>query len=210
MRRLEVVEQHRLAGMSAYETARALGWDHVTVIEDWARLNELWLLRVARTQDQLRAEAIRKLDGVIRNGLELLRQDEAYTQAVLFNMPVRVMCTGRQEHRPAEMSLNDPLGQPGVTYGEVFSCIEPHPTFKRVHHDDKGAAQYRRVAGQVLQAVNTAIMNQARLQGLVVEKKALTDAEGRDLPSALRTLLLGEDLPEPMALPAAAEALDAL
>lgn len=209
MRRLEVVENYRLQGLSAYEIARVLGWDVRTVLEDWGRLNDLWLARVGRTQETLRGEAIRRLDNVIRNGLEILRQDEAYTQAVLFNLPMMVTCAGRQEHQTESMLLSDPMGQPtGTVYGQVFSCIAPHQMLKRIYHDDKGSAQYRRVAGQVLQAINTAIMNQARIQGLVVEKKALTDTEGRDLPGALRTLLLGEELPDMAALPEASEELD--
>lgn len=209
IRRLEQVERYRLEGLSAYEISRLTGWDANTVLEDWDRLNDLWLARVSRTQETLRGEAVRRLDNVIRNGLEILRQDEAYTQAVLFNMPMRVTCAGRQEHRSADLLLSDPMGQPtGTTYGEVFSCVTPHGMLKRVYHDEKGSAQYRRVAGQVLQAINTAIMNQARIQGIVIEKKALTDSEGRDLPAALRTLLLGEELPDAAALPEASEALD--
>jgi hypothetical protein len=209
VRRLEVVEQYRLQGLSAYEISRATGWNPRNVMEDWDRLNDLWVARVGRNVETLRGEAVRRLDNVIRNGLEILRQDEAYTQAVLFNMPMRVTCAGRQEHRTSDLLLSDPLGQPtGTVYGDVFSCIEPHGMLKRVARDEKGAAQYRRVAGQVLQAINTAIMNQARIQGLVVEKKALTDGEGNDLPTALRTLLLGEELPDQNALPEAAEALD--
>jgi hypothetical protein len=73
---------------------------------------------------------------------------------------------------------------------------------KRVFRDEKGSASYRRVAGQILQAINSAIMSQARIQGLVVERKALTDTAGRDLPAALKAILLGEELPDPAALPA--------
>jgi hypothetical protein len=208
IRRLEVVERYRLEGLSAYEISRTLGIPASTVLEDWQKLNDLWVARVGRTQEALRGEAVRRLDNVIRNGLEILRQDEAYTQAVLFNLPIRVTCAGRQEHRPDQMPLNDSLEPPGTTYGEVYSCVAPHPMTRRVYHDDKGSAQYRRVAGQVLQAINTAIMNQARIQGIVIEKKALTDAEGHDLPAALRTLLLGEELPDAAALPEASEKLD--
>jgi hypothetical protein len=80
---------------------------------------------------------------------------------------------------------------------------------KRVYHDEKGSAQYRRVAGQVMQAINAAIMAQARIQGLVVEKKALTDGDGRDLPQALRVLLLGDEPLDMAALPSVSESLDA-
>lgn len=208
IRRLEVVERYRLEGLSAYEISRTLGLPASTVLEDWQKLNDLWVARVGRTQETLRGEAVRRLDNVIRNGLEILRQDEAYTQAVMFNLPMNVTCPGRQEHRSDQMLMSDPLHIPGASYGEIWSCIMPHPMLKRVYHDEKGSAQYRRVAGQVLQAINTAIMNQARIQGLVIEKRALTDAEGHDLPGALRTLLLGEDMPDVNALPEASEALD--
>lgn len=192
--RLEVVEAYRLAGNSARETSRILGLPYEAVQNDYGRLSELWLARIGRTQDDLRAEAMRRLDVVIREGLATLRQDEAYTQAVLFNLPTMVMCNGRQEHRPEDMLLVDPLQQPtGTVYGEAFSCVHPHQMLRRVHHDEKGSAQYRRVAGQVLTAINSAIMNQARIMGLVVEKKALTDTEGNDLPAALKAILLGED-----------------
>ena len=87
IRRLEVVERYRLEGLSAYEISRALGMPPATVLEDWQKLNDLWVARIGRTQETLRGEAVRRLDNVIRNGLEILRQDEAYTQAVLFNMP---------------------------------------------------------------------------------------------------------------------------
>ena len=204
LRRVEQIERLRLAGLSMLETSKQLGLPIQTVVDDWQRLNELWLARVSGTQDALRSEAVRRLDTVIRNGFEVLRMDEAYTQAVLFNMPVLVTCPGRQEHATRDMLLSDPLSQPiGTSYGEAFSCTESHGMYKRVYHDEKGSAQYRRVAGQVLQAINTAIMNQARIQGLVVEKKSLTDAEGKDLPAALRAILLGEEMPEMAALPGA-------
>ena len=210
IRRLEMVERARLAGMTAYEISQAMGMPISTVLEDWQKLNDLWLDRTAATQEQLRGEAIRRLDHVIRNGWELLRLDEAYTQAVLFNMPVLVPCQGRMEHRTHDLLLGDPLGAMnyGATFGEVFSCIGPHQTLKRIWHDTKGSAQYRRIGAQVLQAINTALMNQARLQGLVVEKRSLTDAEGKDLPAALRTILLGEELPDVNALPSANGHLD--
>jgi hypothetical protein len=194
--RLEVVEKYRLAGHTAFQTSRLLGMDYSIIKEDYERISELWQARAGRNIEALRAEAMRKLDNVIHEGLETLRMDELYTQAVLFNMPVRLRCQGRQEHRTEQLLLADPLGAPGqqvpTTYGEAFSCLQAHEMTKRVYHDEKGAASYRRVAGQVLQAINAAIMNQARLQGLVIEKKALTDSEGHDLPSALRDLLLGK------------------
>lgn len=196
LNRLEVVEKHRLAGYSALATSRMMGVDYDTVRDDFARISELWQARAGRNIEGLRAEAMRKLDVVIHEGLETLRMDELYTQAVLFNQPVRLRCAGRQEHRTESLLLSDPLGAPGqtmpTTYGEAFSCLQAHDMLKRVYHDEKGSASYRRVAGQVLQAINAAIMNQARLQGLIVEKKALTDSEGHDLPSALRDILLGK------------------
>lgn len=210
MRRLELVERHRLAGLSAYEIARQLNLAPATVLEDWQKLNDLWVAKVGATQDQLRGEAVRRLDLVIRNGFELLRLDEAYTQAVLFNMPVLIPCQGRMEHRTRDMLLSDQFGNLnyGATWGEVFSCTAPHQMLKHVFHDVKGSAQYRRIAGQVLTAINTALMNQAKIQGLVVEKRSLTDAEGKDLPAALRTILLGEELPDINALPSANGHLD--
>ena len=197
--RLEIVERARLAGNTALQVSRMLGLPYDTVREDFFRLNELWLSRLSRTQEQLRAEAMRKLDLVVASSLETLRMDELYAQAVLFNQPVTLTCPGRQEHRPSELRDRDRIGPHDreTHWGEVFSCTGPHPITKRVYHDEKGSAQYRRVAGQVLQALNTAIMNQARLNGLVIEKKALTDAEGNDLPSALRAILLGEESPGP-------------
>jgi hypothetical protein len=211
--RLEVVEKHRLAGYSALATSRLLGIDYDTVRDDYVRINELWQARAGRNVEALRAEAMRKLDIVIQNGLETLHNDELYTQAVLFNTPVRVRCAGRQEHRTEQLLMADPLGAPGqdtpTTYGEAFSCLVPHEMTRRVYHDEKGAASYRRVAGQVLQAINAAIMNQARLQGLVVEKKALTDSEGHDLPSALRDILLGKPVEiRDDGMPAPARSLD--
>jgi hypothetical protein len=70
---------------------------------------------------------------------------------------------------------------------------------------DKGSAQYRRAAGQILQSINAMQMNQARIMGIVVDKKALTDGEGKDLPHALAELLLGEDVVDVAALPSANE-----
>jgi hypothetical protein len=202
IRRVEQVERGRLAGLSAYEISQQMGLPAATVMDDWSRINELWLARVSRTQDDLRGEAVRRLDNVIRNGLEILRMDEQYTQAVLFDLPVVVTCQGRQEHRSSDLLLSDPLGQPlGTTYGDSFSCIAAHQMRKRVFRDEKGSASYRRVAGQILQAINSAIMSQARIQGLVVERKALTDTAGRDLPAALKAILLGEEPPDPAALP---------
>lgn len=188
-----------------------MGLEMSSVLEDWQKLNDLWVARVSNTQNELRGEAVRRLDNVIRNGLEILRLDEAYTQAVLFNMPVLVTCSGRQEHRSSDLLLSDPLSQPvGTTYGESFSCTAPHQMTKRVFRDDKGSASYRRIAGQVLQAINGAIMAQARIQGLIIEKKALTNAEGQDLPAALKAILLGEELPDINALPSANDVPDGL
>jgi hypothetical protein len=210
MQRLTLVEQYRLAGLSAWETAQAMHIDQQMVLDDWARLNELWLARTSDTQEQMRSEAIRRLDGVIRQGLELLRMDEAYTQAVLFNLPIKLTCAGRQEHRVEDLRLADALGpaNTAATWGDSFSCLAPHEMLKRVHLDDKSSANYRRIAGQVLQAINTAIMQQAKIQGLVIEKRALTNAQGEDLPAALRTLLLEDDPPAQTALPSPRNGLD--
>jgi len=202
--RLHIVERYRLAGLSEWETGQAMAIDPAIVAEDWRRLNELWLTRISDDQAQLRGEAIRRLDGVIRQGLEILRMDEAYTQAVLFNLPVRLTCQGRQEHRSEQMLLQDAMGPQNTTatWGDSFSCLVPHEMLKRVHLDAKGQASYRRIAGQVLQAINGAIAQQAKINGLIVEKKALTDTEGRDLPTALRTLLLEDDPAPPARGPA--------
>lgn len=201
--RLERVEALRMRGLSAFQVSQQTGIPYSTVLLDFKRLNELATARLTQSMETHRAAMVRRLDGVIRASHTILQQDQAYTEAVLFGVPVDVQCPGRVEHRTEDMLMQDVLGDAGfgggrnqriiAAFGTNFTCMRPHPIRKFVQRDEKGAAQYRRVAGQVLTALNTAIMNQSKLLGLVVEKRAPTDADGYDLPSALRQILLGED-----------------
>jgi hypothetical protein len=205
LRRLELVEAERLKGYSCLRVSQNLHMPYATCWEDFRRLDQLWLARVSQNQNALRADAVRRLDGHIRTAIALLERDEAYTQAVLFNLPVNVTCPGRQEHEIGRMLMADYPDREATAWGTVFTCTQPHIIQRKVHLDDKGSAQYRRAAGQILQSINAMQMNQARIMGIVVDKKALTDGEGKDLPHALAELLLGEDVVDVAALPSANE-----
>lgn len=196
LRRLEQTEEVRMRGLSALRCSEILGVSYETTLADYRRLDEIATARLAQTKERLRAQAFRRLDGVINMARDVLEQDQRYTEAVLFNMPILVRCPGRQEHQTDELLMKDRLGVADrhTTWGTTFTCVVPHYIEKRVYRDEKGSAQYRRVAGQVIQALRQAIMDQAKLTGLIVDQKALTDSAGDDLPTALKDMLLDEKL----------------
>jgi hypothetical protein len=212
--RLELIESYRLRGYSALRTAQTLGMPHSSVALDYRRLDDLSMARLNQSRDRLRAQMLRRLDNVIMQAHQLIERDERYTEAVLFGLPVIVTCPGRQEHSPEDLLMKDRTVGEGndrhTTWGVRYTCLGPHPMEKLVHRDEKGSAQYRRIAGQVVTTLRATIMDQAKLAGLIVDQKALTTTDGVDLPSALRDMLVGETLTpdEVRSLPSANEQPD--
>ncbi len=191
LQRMRQVERLRLERLSNLAIAARLHVDEATIRTDLERLQELWAAELGAELARLRGEHVAAVDHLLRTCVDLLRRDEQYTQAVLFNTPVRVLCPGRQEHRTDNLLAKDFPGDPAWQWGTVFSCTVPHKITKRIYHDDKGAAQYRRIGGQVLQVIQKALMDRARVVGLVAEKRT-DDGDGMSLPDALAKLLLDE------------------
>lgn len=66
-----------------------------------------------------------------------------------------------------------------VLFGTEFD-----PELGTVRRDDKGSAQFRGNKAAALGVARAAIMDSAKLEGLVIDKKSLTDEEGKGLDLA--------------------------
>jgi hypothetical protein len=154
--RLQDVERRHLKGETNVAIAEALGVDEATVRNDLKRLNELWLERTAAAQDDNRARILAELEDVRVRALEAAEWDQMCERAVLFNdLP--------------ETDATTPDGEPAR---------------RSVYRDAKGSAQFRGNKAAALAQARQATMDKAKLLGLVVDKAALTDTHGEDLPLA--------------------------
>ena len=73
----------------------------------------------------------------------------------------------------------DEMAERAVLYGEVPAEFD-ETTF-RVIRDDKGSVQFRGAKAQALNVARQATMDIAKVQGLIVEKVAPTDGDGKTL-----------------------------
>lgn len=153
--RLPEVERRHLAGQPNTVIAEALGVDEGTIRNDLKRLQELWLERIGATQETLRAEKVAELVDVKRRALRAAEWDEFCERAVLFD-----------DRDLAAVDLKR-LG------------LDPS---LRVNRDDKGSAQFRGQKAQALNVARQAVMDQAKVLGLIVEKQEVTGKDGAPLP----------------------------
>lgn len=148
--RLREVERRHLRRDYHTEIAAALGVDEKTVRNDLKRLNELWLERTAQEQDTLRARAVVELDDLKRRAIAAAEWDQACERAVLFG-----------EVDPDVFLEEEGAGIVAANY------VRGTPV---VHRDDKGSAQFRGNKAAALNVARQAVMDQAKVLGLIVEK----------------------------------------
>lgn len=168
--RLLTVDRMRLANKTQAEIAAATNVSEATVRDDLKRLNELWRERVAAAQDDNRARALAELEDVRVRALEAAEWDLACERAVLFGEKIEQRtCPGGVEH-PIDGS------------NKTLKCEGAHEVGLAVYRDAKGSAQFRGNKAASLAQARQAVMDKAKLLGLVVDKAALTDTKGEDLP----------------------------
>ncbi len=156
--RLPLVERRHLKGEPNTGIAVALGVDEGTIRNDIKRLRELWLDRTGAQIEDLRARKIAELQDIYHRAIDAAEFDEMCERAVLFDDPL-------------VPNYELPASQRTI----------------RVHRDEKGAAQFRGNKAAALAQARQAVMDQAKVLGLIVDKVAPTNGNGADLD--LATLL---------------------
>jgi hypothetical protein len=170
--RLPEVERRHLAGQSSMAIAQVLDVDEGTVRNDLKRLAEVWLDQTKADQAALRARALAELEDVRIRALQAAEWDQMCEAAVLFD--------GRPPSGSAFSTTDE---------DEEEEVSDAETTFRgrrgsKVHRDAKGSAQFRGNKAASLAQARQATMDKAKLQGLVVDKAALTDTNGDDIPLA--------------------------
>ena len=158
LRRLPEVEARHLRRMPRALIAQELRISEATVKRDLAHIGELWRERVGVDVADLKARAVRELDGLRELAMTALAFDQAAERAVLFDEPVTL--GGRQ---------------------------------LRVYRDAKGSAEFRSSKAALIAQARQAVMDQAKLLGLVVEKVSPTNAAGGDLPFTITIARIAND-----------------
>jgi hypothetical protein len=152
------VDRRRLRGESIPSIALVVGVSETTVKEHVRRATALFRERTADAVEEDRAEKIRVLEEIIRCALGQARFDYEAAKAVLFG-------TVAHDMDGAELEVRLPEIPPD------FQGVIKMPDFR----------------GQPAAALNVArqaLMDVAKLRGLVVEKVAPTDAAGNTLDLA--------------------------
>lgn len=141
LNRLPEVERRHLAGEYNTTIAAALGVDEKVIRQDLGRLRQLWAEHTTGEVEHLKARAVRQLMDIHRRAIEAAEWDQAMEQAVLFDeVPDGVV--------PAPASGSKP----------------------KVKRDRKGSAQFRGQKAQALQTAERAVMDAARILGLIDDK----------------------------------------
>jgi len=153
--RLPLVERRHLAGQLNTQIAAALEVDESTIREDLKRLRQIWMERVKGTQETLRAEKIAELADIKQRAIHQAEWDEYCERAVLFDDPA----------------------VPDSELERVGLDRE-----RRVKRDDKGAATFRGAKAQSLNVARQAVMDQAKVLGLIVDKQEIGGAGGGAVP----------------------------
>jgi hypothetical protein len=187
LKRMAAVEKLRDDRLSNVAIARKLGLPVTTVWEDIERLRTVWENQLGEEMPRQRGEKVHELEDVARLARAALHEDQVNMNAVVYGTPAIVTCVGVGiEHGRFEGC------DPGVTYGETWTCIAPHRVRKRVYRDDKGSAHYTSNKAALLQVVRQCSMDAAKIMGLVVDKQAATTGDGVDLKTTLAALLTSE------------------
>jgi hypothetical protein len=155
MARLPQVERLHLAGRLNTQIAEALHVDEATIRLDLKRLQELWLERIGQAQEAMRAEKVAELADIKSRALHQAEWDEFCERAVLFDDPTM------PDHEMARYGLDTEL---------------------RVSRDEKGSATFRGQKAQSLSVARQAVMDQAKVLGLVIDKQELSGANGGAVP----------------------------
>ncbi len=154
LRRLIEVERRHLAGHPNRLIAAVLDVDEKTIRDDLKRLKQLWHERIKGAQEQLRAQKVAELADVKQRAIAAAEFDEMCERAVLFDDPLTPV-----HERPDETK-------------EL-----PH-----VHRDSDGRAQFRGQKAQALNVARQAVMDQAKILGIVVEKQEHSGPGGGPVP----------------------------
>lgn len=167
--RLEKVERMLLEGITNRQRiANALGVDAITIARDKQRLQLLWNARLGHKVEEMRAERIAALQHLVKVAYEGFEEDRRRIQSVLFDEPYEIVdCPGKQDHA-----------------GNGVLCMAPHKFQVRVARPMNGSAQYKGQGAALLETSRKAIMDAAKLMGLVVDKVSPTDASGQTLDLA--------------------------
>lgn len=140
--------------------AAKVGVTEATIRNDLKRLRELWLERIGDNAEVLRSEAAIELDDVKRRALAAAEWDQRCEEAVLTGTPVIIRdCEGDGLH---DIGWDEEAGR------RIY-CDEPHQVEVRVYRDAKGSAQFRGQKAQSLNVARQAVMDKARLLGVVIE-----------------------------------------
>lgn len=143
--RLPLVARRHLKGEPNTGIAAALGVDEGTIRNDIKRLRELWLDRTGAQIEDLRARKIAELQDIYHRAIDAAEFDEMCERAVLFDDPL-------------VPNYELPASQRTI----------------RVHRDEKGSAQFRGNKAAALAQARQAVMDQAKVLGLIVEKQDTT------------------------------------
>ncbi|MDP9372074.1 MAG: hypothetical protein M3Q65_06410 [Chloroflexota bacterium] len=154
LRRLLEVERRHLAGHPNTLIAAALEVDEKTIRDDLKRLKQLWHERIKGAQEQMRAQKVAELADIKQRAIAAAEFDERCERAVLFDDPLV------PDHERSEEERSVP----------------------RVHRDEKGAAQFRGQKAQALNVARQAVMDQAKILGIVVEKQEHSGPGGGPVP----------------------------
>ena len=158
--RLPEVERRYLRGMFNTKIAEELGVHESTVREDIKRLNQLWKERAGDEVDEMRAARFRELEAVKHLALQSFDFDMEALTAVLYN------------EGPDGEQL--PGGNAAVQEADGGPVKIVEIPGRRVHRDQDGRAQYKADKPASLQVYRQAVMDQAKLYGLVIDKKDVT------------------------------------
>lgn len=178
--RLPEVERRVLDGMHNTAIAAELGVSEATIRNDRKRLQELWLEQAGGEVRIRRLVRISQLEALHERAVRAATFDEQMERAVLFDEAAGwVECPGGVDHSP--MGDLEPL-DPGAN--DALKCKAPHRMPLRVKRDFKGSATFRGNKSAALNVARQALMDAAKIEGLVVDKVSPTDDQGRTLDLA--------------------------
>lgn len=152
--RLPEVGRRMLRRETHQQIATALGSTISTVHQDMKRVRELWVETIQDEQTAMRAQIVAELDDARLEALRAAEWDYQCERAVLF-------------------------GQALVEDDPILGRCD-----RQVWRDTKGSAQFRGNKAAAIGQARQATMDKAKVLGLIVDKVAPTDADGKTLSLA--------------------------